>query len=165
MKIIIITLSFSIITNCLNNKKNLNTENIKTTNLIQRTNEHIYKPDKKPTDSTLKINIDCQNHIFVNEREVTIKELKEIVFEYELENTSKSIFHLYSEKQTKVHIVIEVYNSIIIEINNLRDKLAKERFGINYHKLDRQQLTEVNQTYPQIIDIRNKKLRTFMENN
>jgi biopolymer transport protein ExbD len=76
--------------------------------------------------NALKVKLDDQNQIFVDDNKVSLDDLKSIVREYESEFKSESIISLKTDRGTMYRTYIDVQNVIIGEIQYLRDQLAKK---------------------------------------
>lgn len=101
--------------------------------------------------NALKIIIDDKSEIYINDKKVTIAELKKLVRDYELENKSESIISLKTDRGTMYKTYIDVQNAIVGEIRHLRAKLAKEKHNTELDKLTEEQLSEIKKVYPQNI--------------
>ncbi len=104
---------------------------------------------KHDLTNALKITLDNKSAIFVDDKKVTIVELKKRVRDYELENKSESIISLKADRGTMYSTYIDVQNAILGEIRLLRDKLAKEKYNTELNKLTEEQLSEIKKVYPQ----------------
>jgi len=111
------------------------------------------KADKTEYDlsNALNIYLDDKSQIIVNEKKLSIEELKKLIREYELKNKSESIISLKTERETSYKTYIEVQNAMVGEINNLREQLSKERYNVELDKLSEEQFTEIKKIYPQKI--------------
>lgn len=99
--------------------------------------------------NALKITLNDKSEIFVNDKKVTIVELKKLVRFYELENKSESIISLKANRETMYKTYMDVQNAIVSEIRHLRAKLAKEKYNMELDKLTEEQLSEIKKVYPQ----------------
>jgi biopolymer transport protein ExbD len=99
--------------------------------------------------NALKITLDDKSEIFVDDKKVTIVQLKKLVRDYELKNKSESIISLKADRGTMYKTYIDVQNAIVGEIRHLRDKLAKEKYNTELDKLTEEQLSEIKKVYPQ----------------
>ena len=99
--------------------------------------------------NALKIFLNDQSEILVNEAKVTLDELKELVRDYELKNKSESIISLKNDRKTKYKNYVEVQNAIVGEIRDLRIQLAKEKYNMDLDSLTEEQLFEIKKIYPQ----------------
>lgn len=97
----------------------------------------------------IKIYIDGNNQIFVNEEKVDIDNLKIRVKDYEEKNKSESLIVLKYERETMYQTYIDVQNAIVGEIKELREKLAKQKFNSALENLTKEQLSEIRKIYPQ----------------
>lgn len=99
--------------------------------------------------NALKIILNDKSEIYINDKKVTIAELKKIVRNYELQNKSESVISLKTDRGTMYRTYIDVQNAIVGEIRHLRDKLAKEKYNTEFDKLTEEQLSEIKKVYPQ----------------
>ncbi|RUA12799.1 MAG: hypothetical protein DSY83_13515 [Flavobacteriia bacterium] len=112
------------------------------------------QPETEPIDSTslknaLRITIDRDNIIYVEDKNVSLEELKNKVRLYEEKNKSKSIFLVRTDNETKYSTYYNVQQSIIGEIQYLRENFSKKNYSKSIHELSEEQLSEVNEIYPQ----------------
>ncbi len=82
-----------------------------------------------------------------NEENLPEKEIKNIDFFGEVEVT-KGVISLRNDVGTQYGTYIAVQNELVGAINDLRDELAKQKFGKSYEKLDRDQQGAVRDVYP-----------------
>ena len=112
-----------------------------------------FKEDETEYDLSKAINIyiDGNNQIFANKEKVNIEELKVQIREYEFKNKSESIIIFKAERETMYKTYVDVQNTIVGEIRNLREQLAKEKYKTELDKLTEKQLIEIIYIYPQKI--------------
>lgn len=110
-----------------------------------------FENDQSEIDLTnaLKIILDDQNQIFVNDKKVSLDDLKTLVREYESKFKSESVISLKADRGTMYRTYIDVQNAIVGEIQYLRDKLAKEKYNAELDKLTEEQQFEIKKVYPQ----------------
>ncbi len=82
-----------------------------------------------------------------NEENLPEKEVKEIDFFGPVEVT-KGVISLRNDVGTQYGTYIAVQNELVGAINDLREELAKQKFGKSYEKLDRDQQGAVRDIYP-----------------
>lgn len=82
-----------------------------------------------------------------NEENLPEKEVKNIDFFGEVEVT-KGVISLRNDVGTQYGTYIAVQNELVGAINDLREELAKQKFGKSYEKLDRDQQGAVRDVYP-----------------
>lgn len=102
-------------------------------------------------DNALKIYVDENSEFFVNGKIVDSKELKKQIRDYSTKNKSKSIFTLKTEPETKYSKYIEVQNSIVSEIQKLRNKLSLDMYKANFKDLNEEEAKEITDVYPQTL--------------
>lgn len=78
------------------------------------------------------------------------KEIKNIPFfgEYPV---SKQVISLQNDRGTKYEVYLKVQNELVAAYNELRNELAKKKFGKEYQKLTQEQRDAINEIYPQRI--------------
>ncbi|WP_299680645.1 biopolymer transporter ExbD [uncultured Tenacibaculum sp.] len=153
--IILLTLGFTIISSQAQKIKNENNalNNVDNRGIPKRLTK--IKKEKKRHDlgSAIKVHIDSENQIFVNNKKVSIDELKKDIRNYESKYKSKSVIIFTSSKATSFGFYIEVENAMLREIKYLRELLANRKFKTNLDNLSDKQLLEIKEVYPQeIID-------------
>jgi biopolymer transport protein ExbD len=99
----------------------------------------------------LNIYFKGKSQIFVDDKLVTIEELKKLIRAYESKNKSESIISLKNDSETMYKTYIEVQNIIFGEIRSLREQFSKEKYNMELDNLTDEQLTEVKKIYPQKI--------------
>jgi len=82
-----------------------------------------------------------------NEENLPEKEVKNIDFFGEVEVT-KGVISLRNDVGTQYGTYIAVQNELVGAINDLREELAKQKFGKSYDKLDRDQQGAIRDIYP-----------------
>ncbi|WP_339735609.1 biopolymer transporter ExbD [uncultured Sunxiuqinia sp.] len=82
-----------------------------------------------------------------NEENLPEKEVKDIDFFGEVEVT-KGVISLRNDVGTQYGTYIAVQNELVGAINELREELAKQKFGKSYEKLDRDQQGAIRDIYP-----------------
>jgi biopolymer transport protein ExbD len=97
----------------------------------------------------IKIYINGNNQIFVNDEKVDIDNLKIKVKDYEEKNKSESLIALKYERETMYQTYVDVQNAIVGEIKELREKLANQKFNSSLENLTKEQLLEIRKIYPQ----------------
>lgn len=110
-------------------------------------------PEFKENDlsKAMNIYINGDNQIFVNQKKVNIEELKIKVRDYEFKNKSESFFSVKTERAAMYKTYLDVQNTIIGEIRNLREQLAKEKYNTGLDNLTEIQLSKIKIVYPQKI--------------
>ncbi|XLS28087.1 ExbD/TolR family protein [Flavobacteriaceae bacterium M23B6Z8] len=105
---------------------------------------------EKEVDLTnaLRITIDDKNQIFINDQKVAVKDLGKRIKSYGEKNKSKSVISIKVDKKAMYRKYIEVQEVIDREIQNLRDKLARDKYGVGLNELTPQQLVEIKKLYP-----------------
>jgi biopolymer transport protein ExbD len=86
------------------------------------------------------------------------KEPKEIPFFGEVMVT-KGVISLRNDLDTKYGTYIAVQNELVAAINELREELAKEKFGKSYVDLDKEQQDAIRKIYPSRISEAEPKTR------
>lgn len=85
-----------------------------------------------------------------NDPNLPEKEIKNIPFfgEYPV---SKQVISLQNDRGTKYEMYLKVQNELVAAYNELRNELAKKKFGKEYQKLSKDQRDAINEIYPQRI--------------
>lgn len=82
-----------------------------------------------------------------NEEDLPEKEPQQIPYFGETMVT-KGVISLRNDLDTQYGTYIAVQNELVAAINELRDELARERFGKSYEDLDRDQQNAIRDIYP-----------------
>ncbi|MGQ7868410.1 ExbD/TolR family protein [Sunxiuqinia sp. sy24] len=82
-----------------------------------------------------------------NEENLPEKEVKNVDFFGEVEVT-KGVISLRNDVGTQYGTYIAVQNELVGAINDLREDLAKRKFGKSYESLDREQQGAIRDIYP-----------------
>ncbi len=106
---------------------------------------------KSDLSKALKIYLTKKNEILVDNKNVNLEELKKLVQEYEFKNKSESIISLRNNRNAMYKRYMDIQNAIIGEINNLREKLAKEKYNTTFNKLTKEQAGIIKKIYPENI--------------
>ncbi|WP_299716627.1 biopolymer transporter ExbD [uncultured Tenacibaculum sp.] len=153
--IILLTLGFAITSSQAQTIKNKNNtlNNVDNRGIPKRLTKIKKEKKKHDLSNAIKVHIDSENQIFVNNKKVSIDELKKDIRNYESKCKSKSVIIFTSSKATSFGFYIEVENAMLREIKYLRELLANRKFKTNLDNLSDKQLLEIKEVYPQeIID-------------
>lgn len=101
------------------------------------------------SNNAIRIFIDGENQLFVDNEKVDTAELKTKVREYAIANKEQSVFSLKNAPESSYGIFVNVQESIVDEIRNLREELSKDKYNITLDSLTKQQLSEIQKVYPQ----------------
>ena len=82
-----------------------------------------------------------------NDESLPEKEPKEVPFFGEVMVT-KGVISLRNDLDTKYGTYIAVQNELVGAINELREELAKEKFGKSYNDLEKEQQDAIREIYP-----------------
>ncbi len=85
-----------------------------------------------------------------NDTDLPEKESKVIPFFGET-MVSKGVISLRNDLDTKYGTYLAVQNELVAAINELRDELARSKFGKSYDDLDKEQQDAIREIYPQRI--------------
>jgi biopolymer transport protein ExbD len=85
-----------------------------------------------------------------NNKDLPEKEPKEIPYFGEF-MVSKGVISLRNDLDTKYGTYLAVQNELVAAINELRDELAKQKFGKPYEELDEDKQSAIREIYPQKI--------------
>jgi len=100
-------------------------------------------------ENAFKIHIDRNNGIFVNDKKVSVEQLRLLIKKYEKENKTESIFLVKANSEALYKTFIKVNNAINDEINSLRNQLAIEKYNMNFNQLSEKQKKGIIEIYPQ----------------
>jgi len=78
------------------------------------------------------------------------KEMKEIPY-FGQYPVSKQVISLQNDRGTKYEMYLKVQNELVAAYNELRQELAKKKFGKDYNKITKEQRDAINEIYPQRI--------------
>jgi len=78
------------------------------------------------------------------------KEMKEIPY-FGQYPVSKQVISLQNDRGTKYEMYLKVQNELVAAYNELRQELAKKKFGKDYDKITKEQRDAINEIYPQRI--------------
>ena len=78
------------------------------------------------------------------------KEMKEIPY-FGQYPVSKQVISLQNDRGTKYEVYLKVQNELVAAYNELRQELAKKKFGKDYDKITKEQREAINEIYPQRI--------------
>ncbi|MDR0972881.1 MAG: biopolymer transporter ExbD [Prevotellaceae bacterium] len=121
----------------------------------------------------LKVHVNRDNELLVNDEVTSISELRERAKEF-IENpyndeklpekrpkeveffgtvmvTANHVISLYNDRMTSYETYIAVQNELIAAYNELRNKLSEEKWHMPYAELNSDQQAAVKEIYPQII--------------
>ena len=103
---------------------------------------------KYDLNDVIKVYIDSDNLIYVNEKKVDINSLKKKIKEFEYEKKSKSIIILETDKLVGYGFYVEIQNAIMGEIESLRESLSKKKYNSSLKNLTSEELLEIQKIYP-----------------
>ncbi|WP_431160501.1 biopolymer transporter ExbD [Flagellimonas beolgyonensis] len=98
--------------------------------------------------SALRVAIDANGEIYVNDVKTFFDEFKVQVRNYEKSHTSKSVIVLKTHRSTLYRTYIKVIKTIEEEIQLLRDDMAKQKYNKNFDQLTEKEQTEVAANFP-----------------
>ena len=123
--------------------------------------------------NTFVVLINSQNQLMVQGEQMNIKELREKTKEFiknefndpnlpvvtpidvqllgTMNITKDHVISLQNDRGTDYQAYIEVQNELVAAYNELRDELAKQRFGAYYNDLNEEQQEAIQKVYPQKI--------------
>jgi len=104
-------------------------------------------------NNVIKVFIDSDNLIYVNENKVDINLLKKKIKDFEYEKKSNSTIIFETDKLVDYGFYVKIENAITGEIKSLRESLAKKKYNSSLKNLTDKELVEIRKTYPmRIID-------------
>lgn len=86
-----------------------------------------------------------------NDPNMPVKKPMEVEFFGTVEVTKDHIISLQNDRMTQYQAYIEVQNELVAAYNELRDELARDKFGIAYESLDEERQKAIQKIYPQKI--------------
>lgn len=86
-----------------------------------------------------------------NAQDMPEKKAEEVQFFGEIPLTRDHVISLQNDRTTSYKAYIEVQNELIAAYNELREELAKSKFGVSYAELDDDRKTAIQYIYPQKI--------------
>jgi biopolymer transport protein ExbD len=136
-------------------------------------------PDQEPQDIDIKrrnifvVKINSMNKLLVQNEEMDIRDLKEKAKEFiknefndsslperfskdfellgTMEYTKEHVISLGNDVETQYQAYIDVQNELVAAYNELRNELAKDKFGKAFEELTDPQKKEIQEIYPQKI--------------
>lgn len=112
----------------------------------------IEKEDKSyDINNALKIHLNSESRIVIDNKEIDIDELRKRVSDYESKHTSKSVIVITSSRAADYGSYVTLQNAIIEEIEHLRQLLAQKKYKTDIKKLKKEQLLAIKRTYPLLI--------------
>lgn len=86
-----------------------------------------------------------------NDPNMPVKKPMEVEFFGTIEVTKDHIISLQNDRMTQYQAYIEVQNELVAAYNELRDEIARAKFGIAYESLDEERQKAIQKIYPQKI--------------
>ncbi len=86
-----------------------------------------------------------------NDPNLPKREKIDVEFFGEVEVTKDHIISLQNDRYTQYQAYIEVQNELVAAYNELRNEIAKEKFGVAYDALDEDRQKAIQKIYPQRI--------------
>jgi len=86
-----------------------------------------------------------------NDPNMPVKKSMDVEFFGTVEVTKDHIISLQNDRMTQYQAYIEVQNELVAAYNELRDELARDKFGIAYESLDEERQKAIQKIYPQKI--------------
>ncbi len=108
----------------------------------------------------LKILVNSQGLILMNEKPAALTEVKETIMKFVDNNgvdpnfsdsPEKAIVSLKTDKQTPYRIYIDVLDEVKGAYADLRNAVSMARYGVPFDKLDKERQDDVKKIYPQKI--------------
>tara|TARA_R110002012_G_scaffold263456_2_gene446536 strand:+ start:202460 stop:203344 length:885 start_codon:yes stop_codon:yes gene_type:complete len=98
-------------------------------------------------ENAFTISINAKNEIYSNNKLVNVNELGSLLRNYLVNNTSKSIVLVHYSRNTKYKNYIDLQQSILAVIEELKQEYALEKFNNSFNKLTDTQKDQVNKMY------------------
>ncbi|WP_064967204.1 ExbD/TolR family protein [Tenacibaculum ovolyticum] len=149
--IILLNLGFLIISCQTKIGENKTLDSIDSRGIPKKLTEIKKENTKNDLSNAFKVYIDSENHISINNKKISINELKKAIRDYQSKYESKSVIIFESSRATDYGFYIEVHNAIVGEIKYLRELLANRRFNTKLDSLSDKQLFEIKKVYPEKI--------------
>lgn len=67
------------------------------------------------------------------------------------DNPHKAIITVQNDRGTSYNLFIQIQNELVAAINELRDELARRKYGVTFGDLDKDKQKEIQKMYPQKI--------------
>lgn len=108
----------------------------------------------------LKILVNSQGLILINEKPAALTEVKETVMKFVDNNgvdpnfsdsPEKAIVSLKTDRQTPYRIYIDVLDEVKGAYADLRNAVSMARYGVAYNNLDKEKQEDIKKLYPQKI--------------
>lgn len=104
--------------------------------------------DPAALQNALRVTIDENNGIVVDDQKISLEELKARIRSYEKLHTSESVIIIKTHRSTLYRNYIEVLNSIKEEIQLLRDDMAKVKYHKSFDQLSEAEQLEIATYFP-----------------
>ncbi|MEM6721550.1 MAG: biopolymer transporter ExbD [Bacteroidota bacterium] len=128
---------------------------IESMNLTDSSGVALELPDKVEGDFTeeeikiaLRIKIDADQKITVNDKEVILGLLYQEVIDYLKKHKSKSVLSFETSKEAAYGNFIKVQTQIVIALDEVREEMAQQKHNTPFKELSTSQQEEIKKIYP-----------------
>ncbi len=96
----------------------------------------------------LKVEIDSESRLFLNDKGATLEELQKKVISYLKQNKSKSVVLIKNSRKTSYKAFLDMQKEIVDGFEVVRNQLAKEKFNRTFDELKETEKKEIKNIYP-----------------
>lgn len=100
------------------------------------------------TYDSILVTLTEENHIILNENEISQEELKTTLIEFIRANGSKHVINFRADKGTSYDFYLKIQDQIGAVYNELRNELAMTKYNQTFKELTDDQQTEIKRTHP-----------------
>lgn len=100
------------------------------------------------TYESILVTLTEEDQIILNENEISQEELKTTLTEFIKANGSNHVINFRADEGTSYDFYLRVQETIKTVYNDLRVKLAKEKFNKSYNELNEDEQKEIREIYP-----------------
>ena len=108
-------------------------------------------PQDVRKDHVLQITLDAHDQLSIDGTLLTTQQLKDQILGFVAADRMDHVISIRTDRATTYEAYFRMQNAIVAAYNQLRERYARERYGMSYGELMEEQRDEVNQYYPQRI--------------
>ena len=108
-------------------------------------------PQDVRKDHVLQITLDAHDQLSIDGTLLTAPQLKDQILRFVAADRMDHVISIRTDRATTYEAYFRMQNAIVAAYNQLRERYARERYGMSYGELMEEQRDEVNQYYPQRI--------------
>lgn len=102
-------------------------------------------------EKVLKLTIDANNHLFVNDSQTLVKQLRLVAFDFIVKRGDDHLITLNVSPNSSYDEYFQVQNSLVMAYRDVRDAYAMKHFHKKYDQCNRQQREQANEACRQHI--------------